>query len=71
MKVTPLDLRQTHLSTSLRGYDRDEVRTLLTDAADDYEAALRELDRLPRTCRRPTRSWSNTASAKPTSATRC
>ena len=28
MKVTPLDLRQTHLSTSLRGYDRDEVRTL-------------------------------------------
>ncbi len=46
MKVTPLDLRQTHLSTSLRGYDRDEVRTLLADAADDYEAALRELDRL-------------------------
>ena len=46
MKVTPLDLRQTHLSSSLRGYDRDEVRTLLADAADDYEAALRELDRL-------------------------
>lgn len=46
MKVTPLDLRQTHLSTSLRGYDREEVRTLLSDAADDYEAALRELDRL-------------------------
>jgi DivIVA domain-containing protein len=46
MKVTPLDLRQTHLSTSLRGFDRDEVRTLLTDAADDYEAALREVDRL-------------------------
>ena len=36
MKVTPLDLRQTHLSTALRGFDRDEVRTLLTDAADDY-----------------------------------
>lgn len=46
MKVTPLDLRQTHLSTSIRGFDRDEVRTLLTDAADDYEAALREVDRL-------------------------
>lgn len=46
MKVTPLDLRQTHLSTSLRGFDRDEVRTLLTDAADDYESALREVDRL-------------------------
>ena len=37
---------QTHLSTALRGFDRDEVRTLLTDAADDYEAALREVDRL-------------------------
>lgn len=46
MKVTPLDLRQTHLSTALRGFDRDEVRTLLNDAADDYEAALREVDRL-------------------------
>lgn len=46
MKVTPLDLRQTHLSTALRGFDRDEVRALLTDAADDYEAALREVDRL-------------------------
>ncbi len=46
MKVTPLDLRQTHLSTTLRGFDRDEVRALLTDAADDYEAALREIDRL-------------------------
>ncbi len=46
MKVTPLDLRQTHLSTAMRGFDRDEVRTLLTDAADDYEAALREVDRL-------------------------
>ena len=46
MKVTPLDLRQTHLSSSLRGYDRDEVRTLFSDAADDYESALRELDRL-------------------------
>lgn len=46
MKVTPLDLRQTHLSTALRGYDRDEVRTLLSEAADDFEGALREVDRL-------------------------
>lgn len=46
MKVTPLDLRQNHFKTALRGYDREEVRSLLDDAADDYEAALRELDRL-------------------------
>lgn len=46
MKVTPLDLRQTHFRKGLRGYDQEEVRTLLADAADDYEAALLELDRL-------------------------
>jgi len=46
MKVTPLDLRQTHFKKGLRGYDAEEVRALLTDAADDYEAALRDLDRL-------------------------
>lgn len=46
MKVTPLDLRQTHFKKGLRGYDPDEVRALLTDAADDYESALRDLDRL-------------------------
>lgn len=46
MKVTPLDLRQTHFRKGLRGYDPDEVRALLSDAADDYENALRDLDRL-------------------------
>jgi cell division initiation protein len=46
MKVTPLDLRQTHFKKGLRGYDPEEVRALLTDAADDYESALRDLDRL-------------------------
>lgn len=46
MKVTPLDLRQTQFATGLRGYDRNEVRAFLADAADDYEQALREIDRL-------------------------
>ena len=46
MKVTPLDLRQTHFRKGLRGYDPEEVRALLSDAADDYEAALVDLDRL-------------------------
>jgi cell division initiation protein len=46
MKVTPLDLRQTQFSTALRGYDKNEVRSFLADAADDYEQALREIDRM-------------------------
>lgn len=46
MKVTPLDLRQTQFNTVMRGFDKMEVRMLLSDAADDYEAALREIDRL-------------------------
>jgi cell division initiation protein len=46
MKVTPLDLRQTQFATGLRGYDKNEVRSFLADAADDYEQALRDIDRL-------------------------
>jgi cell division initiation protein len=46
MKVTPLDLRQTHFKTVMRGYDKTEVATLLEAVADDYEHALRETDRL-------------------------
>lgn len=46
MKVTPLDLRQAQFQTGLRGYDRTEVRSFLNDAADDFEQALREIDKL-------------------------
>lgn len=46
MKVTPLDLRQTQFTQAMRGFDKTEVRMFLADAADDYEAALREIDRL-------------------------
>lgn len=46
MKVTPLDLRQTQFATAMRGYDRNEVRSFLADAADDYEQALREIEKL-------------------------
>jgi len=46
MKVTPLDLRQTKFQTAMRGYDRGEVAAFLAEAADDYENALRENDRL-------------------------
>ena len=46
MKVTPLDLRQTKFQTAMRGYDRGEVAAFLAEAAEDYENALRENDRL-------------------------
>lgn len=46
MKVTPLDLRQTNFKTVMRGYDRGEVNALLQEAADDYENAIRENERL-------------------------
>jgi cell division initiation protein len=46
MNVSPLDLRQQKFSTTLRGFDKIEVTAFLVAAADDYEAALRETDRL-------------------------
>ena len=46
MKVSPLDLRQIRFRTAFRGFDRAEVVALITEVADDYENALREVDRL-------------------------
>jgi cell division initiation protein len=46
MKVTPLDLRQTKFKTVMRGYDRGEVQAFLLEVADDYENALRDMDKL-------------------------
>jgi cell division initiation protein len=46
MKVSPLDLRQIRFRTAFRGFDRAEVLALITEVADDYENALREVDRL-------------------------
>ena len=46
MKVTPLDLRQQQFKTVMRGYDRGEVQAFLLEVADDYENALREMDKL-------------------------
>lgn len=45
MRVSPLDLRQHRFRTVFRGYDKTEVVALLTEASDDYEHALREVDR--------------------------
>ncbi len=46
MRVAPLDLRQHRFRTVFRGFDKTEVVALVTEAADDYEHALREVDRL-------------------------
>ena len=45
MKVAPLDLRQPRFRSVLRGFDRAEVVAFMAEAADDYEQALREIDR--------------------------
>jgi cell division initiation protein len=46
MRIAPLDLRQQRFRKALNGFDRTEVVAFLTEAADDYEHALREIDRL-------------------------
>src|ERR671934_1559602 len=46
MRITPLDLRQQRFRTVMRGYDKTEVVAFLTEAADDYEHAMREIDRM-------------------------
>ena len=46
MRVSPLDLRQPRFKTVMRGFDKAEVVAMLTEAADDYEHALREMDRM-------------------------
>jgi len=46
MRITPLDLRQQRFKTSMRGFDRTEVVAFLTEAADDYELVVREMDHL-------------------------
>ena len=46
MNVSPLDLRQQQFRRAFRGFDKVEVTSLLLAAADDYEQALLETDRL-------------------------
>jgi cell division initiation protein len=43
---TPLDVRQAKFSSSMRGYEKAEVNAFLLEAADGYEQAMRENDRL-------------------------
>ena len=44
--VSPIDMRQRTFAAAMRGYDRQEVTSFLSEAAADYEGVLRENDRL-------------------------
>ena len=46
LSVTPVDMRQAKFATAMRGFDRDEVSAFLLEAADGYEHALLENERL-------------------------
>ena len=46
LKVTPVDMRQARFKPTLRGFDRQEVVAFMVEAADSYEEALRECERL-------------------------
>src|SRR3989337_3830420 len=46
MRISPMDMRQMRFKSAMRGYDRTDVVAFLTEAADDYEHAMREIDRL-------------------------
>jgi len=46
MKVSPLDLRQVRFRTTFRGFDKAEVLALLAEVTDDYENALKDVDKL-------------------------
>ncbi len=44
MRITPLDLQNHHFRRRLAGYAPDEVDEFLRLVADDYAAALREIE---------------------------
>jgi len=46
MNVSPLDLRQQRFRSTMRGFDKVEVTAFMAAAADDYEQAMRETDKL-------------------------
>ncbi len=48
MKLSPVDLRQQGFPLAVRGFDRTAVNAFLVRAAEDYEAALLEIERLRR-----------------------
>jgi len=46
VSITPLDMRQARFATSLRGFDKADVNAFLQEAADGFDHATRENERL-------------------------
>ena len=46
ISITPLDMRQARFTTAIRGFDKTDVTTFLQEAAEGFDHALRENERL-------------------------
>jgi len=46
ISIMPLDMRQARFATSMRGFDKNDVTTFLQEAAEGFDGALRENERL-------------------------
>src|ERR1051325_11260846 len=46
ISITPLDMRQARFSTAMRGVDRNDVPAFLQEAAEGFDLAMRENERL-------------------------
>ncbi len=46
INITPLDMRQARFTTALRGFDKADVTTFLQEAAEGFDHAMRENERL-------------------------
>src|SRR5438874_3971840 len=46
ISITPLDMRQARFTTSMRGFDKNDVTAFLQESAEGFDHALRENERL-------------------------
>ena len=46
LSLTPLEMRQARFGTAMRGFDKHEVMSYIEEAAEAFDAALRENERL-------------------------
>ena len=46
INITPLEMRQARFTTAIRGFDKTDVTTFLQEAAEGFDHALRENERL-------------------------
>ena len=72
MKISPMDIQRQTFGVRFRGFDPDEVRTFLAVVAEEMAALQREKDEIEQQLRRPRADGrASTASARPSSRTRC